>query len=258
LIRNITPAPLDLPSAVLRSTVERDEFWRTARVTRSEPNFAARPPGRQWLRNRAGSYRGLHYPLRRLVVGLLTRLVAPRKNLLLDPLVHGQKSAGEVGGWLPPKHLTAKAVVRVAATDAHGAIDVLDVDLLARDLRNDSHELVDGDHLFAAEIERLVEVATHQANDAFYTVIDVAEGAGLRSVAPHLDGPARSDFRNLSADRRGRLFAPTLPGSERALDVVKADDPRLYPVVFAVVCAEPLGDQLLPAVGILRLRRIGI
>ena len=57
-------------------------------------------------------------------------------------------------------------------------------------------------------------------------------------------------LRHLPADRCGRLLAAPIPGPEGPVDVVEAYDARLDPVVFAVVGTEPLGEQLLPAVGI--------
>ena len=59
---------------------------------------------------------------------------------------------------------------------------------------------------------------------------------------------------DLAAHRGRRLLAAAVPGAERAEDVVEAHDARLEAVVLAVVRAEPLGDQLLPAVGVLRRR----
>ena len=93
--------------------------------------------------------------------------------MLLDPRVSGDEPHSEFRGWTPMKRPMAKAVVRVPATNAHGAINVFNVDLLARDSRDDLHEPIDGHHLFAAEIERLPVIATHQANDALHTTYPV-------------------------------------------------------------------------------------
>ena len=99
-------------------------------------------------------------------------------------------------------------------------------------------------------------VRSHQLVDSFDTVIDVAERTGLLAVTPYFDLVISGQLRggNLATERGWRLFATALLGTIGPEDVVEADDPRFQIVVFAVMGAEPLGDQLFPAVGILRLR----
>ena len=111
-------------------------------------------------------------------------------------------------------------------------------------------------------------VAHHEAVDALDAVIDVHERAGLLAVAPDLDlriaaGVALAAAEELGvgrlpAHRGGGLLAAALPRALLAVDVVEADGARLDPVLLAVVIGELLGDQLLPAVGVLRLRGVGV
>src|SRR6266496_700751 len=63
---------------------------------------------------------------------------------------------------------------------------------------------------------------------------------------------------DLSTQSRRRFLASSLPGSERAKDIMKTHDARLNAVVFPVMQAQALCDQFLPAIGILWQGRISI
>ena len=93
----------------------------------------------------------------------------------------------------------------------------------------------------------------HEAEDALDGVVDVAEGARLLAVAPHLERLRRRD--RFAAEGGGRLLAPALPRAARPVDVMEAADPAHHPEVLLVVHQELLGHQLLEAVRVLRLRR---
>src|SRR5437667_345997 len=57
---------------------------------------------------------------------------------------------------------------------------------------------------------------------------------------------------------RRRLLAPTIPGAPGAVDVVVARDPRFHAEILAEMPAHPLAEQFLPAVAVLRHRRVGV
>ena len=88
----------------------------------------------------------------------------------------------------------------------------------------------------------------------------MAERARLEAVAPDFDyGIARElGVGHLATHSRRRFLAPAFPRAERAEDVVETHRARLHPIIFHIVLAEVLGDQLFPAVGVLRLRRISV
>mmetsp|Transcript_6227 Transcript_6227/g.20641 ORF Transcript_6227/g.20641 Transcript_6227/m.20641 type:complete len:219 (+) Transcript_6227:424-1080(+) len=129
---------------------------------------------------------------------------------------------------------------------------MVDRQLLVADLHDHLGHLVHGDLLVRANVERLLVVGHHQPDDALDGVVNVAEGARLLPVAPHLELARRCDA--LAAKCGGRLFAPSLPRAERAVDVVEAADARLHAKVGVIVHEQLLGHQLLEAVGVLRLR----
>mmetsp|Transcript_18288 Transcript_18288/g.61458 ORF Transcript_18288/g.61458 Transcript_18288/m.61458 type:complete len:217 (-) Transcript_18288:489-1139(-) len=127
---------------------------------------------------------------------------------------------------------------------------MVDRQLLVADLHDHLGHLVHGDLLVRANVERLLVVGHHQPDDALDGVVNVAEGARLLPVAPHLELARRCD--GLAAKCGGRLFAPSLPRAERAVDVVEAADARLHAKVGVIVHEQLLGHQLLEAVGVLQ------
>src|SRR6202040_790643 len=94
--------------------------------------------------------------------------------------------------------------------------------------------------------------------ETFDAVVDVAERPGLLTVSPHLDRPAVLGERNLAAHRGRRLLASAVVGAVGAVDVVEANDTSLHAVLGGVVLAELLAEHLLPAVGVLRRRRVRV
>ena len=101
------------------------------------------------------------------------------------------------------RHLLDEGVVRVATADALGAGDVLDGQGLLAKLEDKLRHLVHGDHLVRADVKRLLVVGHHQPQDALDRIVDVAEGARLLAVAPHLELLLRGD--RLAAEGGGRL-----------------------------------------------------
>src|SRR5215211_2306226 len=183
----------------------------------------------------------------------------PGGHLLLDPPVGWLEPLAERDRRLPPQHLAEPAVVGAAAAHALGAVDVPQGDaVLARHLDDDPRELVYRHHLLAAKVERLPVARGHQPVDPLDAVVDIAERPRLLPVAPDLDLPARLDRGHLPAQCRRHLLAAAVVGPVGAVDVVKADDRRLEPELAAVVQAQALGDELLPAVGVLRVGRVGV
>eukprot|EP00964_Phaeocystis_antarctica_P082132 scaffold51468_cov56-Phaeocystis_antarctica.AAC.4 len=149
-------------------------------------------------------------------------------DLRRDPGVRVAEPLLEGGRRRPAQHLLDEGVVRVAAADALGAGDVLDGQRLAAKLEDKLGHLVHRDHLVRADVERLLVVRHHQPQDALHRVVDVAEGARLLAVAPHLELLLRGD--RLAAEGGRRLLAAALPRAARAVDVVEAADARLVRV----------------------------
>src|SRR5918999_2207280 len=177
----------------------------------------------------------------------------PRRHLLLDPAVGRLEPLAERDRRLPSQHLTQPAIVGVTAANALGAVDVPQRDaVLARYVDDHPGKLVDRHHLVAAEIERLPVVRLHEPVDPLDAVIDVAERPRLLTVAPDLDLPARVDCGHLPAQGRRHLLAAAVVGPVWPVDVVKANNSSLEAELAGVVLAQALGDELFPAVGVLR------
>src|SRR3712207_4607796 len=103
-----------------------------------------------------------------------------------NPVVRDLQSIFERDRRLPLQHFAQTRVVAVATANALGLRDVVAfADALARDLRDDVYKLVDRDHPILPEVDRLSMMALHQAIDTFDTIVDVAVGTRLLSVAPH-------------------------------------------------------------------------
>src|SRR5918999_3551818 len=177
----------------------------------------------------------------------------PRPHLLLDPAVGGLQPLAQRDRRLPPQHLTQPAIVGVTAAHALGAVDMPQRDaVLTRHLDDHPGQLVDRHHLLAAEVERLLVVRLHEPVDPLDAVIDVAERPRLLTVAPDLDLPARLDQGHLPAQCGGHLLAAAVVGPVWPVDVVEANNSSLEAELAGVVLAQALGDELFPAVGVLR------
>src|SRR5688572_25094437 len=181
-------------------------------------------------------------------------------DLGFDPLIRARDAFFEGNLRLPAEHFAQAIVVRIASAHALRAGDVTLVYFETRRVLDEVGESVDANEAILAEVERLPAVRRHQTHQPFDAVVDVAERPRLLAVAPNFDVGGASEFRgrDFSAQRRRCLLASAVPRAERSEDVVEPHDARVEAVVLAVVDAQALGDQLLPAVCILRLRRIGI
>ena len=88
---------------------------------------------------------------------------------------------------LPSQLLQDELIVAVPASDALWPGDMLDGQALALDALDHLHHIVHGNHLRAAQVERLTEVRLGDAQDPLHTVINEGEATGLLAIAPHLD-----------------------------------------------------------------------
>src|SRR5262249_33030929 len=96
--------------------------------------------------------------------------------------------------------------------------------------------------------------------DPFDAIVDIAEGPRLLSVTPDFDFRVPGQFgdRHLSTHCRRSFLPAAIPGSIWTEYVVKAHYSGLYSVVLTIVRTESLGNQLLPTVSVLGLRRISM
>ena len=79
--------------------------------------------------------------------------------------------------------------------------------------------------------------SSEKAMDAFETIVDVTERAGLLSVTPNLDLPAIFHKGDFSGKRGRSLLAATLVRAVWSVDVVEADGARLETIFTRVVLA---------------------
>src|SRR5258705_13301297 len=88
----------------------------------------------------------------------------------------------------------------------------------------------------------------------------MTKGTSLFSITPNRDLMVAGQFclGDLATKGRRSFLASALPGSERSKDIMKTHDASLNAVVFTVMQAQALGDQLLPAISILWQGRISI
>ena len=154
-------------------------------------------------------------------------------------------------------------VVAVAAGDALGGAEVVvPLEFDAADFLRDGHQFVDRDHLIGAEIDGRGDqlVAVHDLVDAEDAVVDEHEAAGLAAVAPDGDLAAAAvlGLDDLATDRRRRLFPAAIPGTPRAIDIVKAGDRGLEAPLGGVFLTKHLRHQLFPAVAAFGHRRVSV
>src|SRR3982075_950646 len=184
-----------------------------------------------------------------------------RGHLVVDPLVGLLHAVLETDGGRPTHQLLDQVVVAVAAAHALGRIELVGaLEPDAGDLLDDVDQAVDADQLVAADVQGLDDVALGQPDRAVGAVVDIHERAGLLAVAPDLDLVLARELGgdHLAADRARRLLAAAVVGAFGAVDVVVARDPGGDAVVFTIVAGHPLAEQLLPAVAVVRHRRVGV
>lgn len=101
-----------------------------------------------------------------------------------------------------------------------------DGQVLALKVRDGLHHAVHADHLTAAQVQGLLEVGLGDAQNAFYTVINVCEAPGLLAITPHLYVLGRG--QHLAAEGCWSLFSATFPRSIWTIDVVEPDAVSCY------------------------------
>lgn len=160
---------------------------------------------------------------------------------------------------LPVQHLSLQVVIAVAAADALGPGEIVALhELLRRNLHDRINELVDGDHVVAPEVDGPCISGVHDAEKAIHAVINVAVTTRLLPVTPHFDLAGVLGERDLAADGSRGFLAATLVGPERSVDVVEAHDTDVEAVVLVIVSRHLFGEELLPAVPLLRLSGIRV
>src|SRR4029077_6646465 len=82
--------------------------------------------------------------------------------------------------------------------------------------------------------------------------------ACLLAITPHFDLALIFGESHLARDGGWRFFLSAFVRAQRPVDIVKADNSRLQPIVFVVVTAELLGKEFLPTVTRLGIGRMGI
>ena len=187
--------------------------------------------------------------------------VAFLAELLLDPTIGRRDALLQRNRRLPAEVGLDLGVVTVAARHAARRVElVVPLQLDARDLLGDVHQLVDGHQFARSQIDRLVDLRIDDLADAFDAVVDVHERTRLRAVAPDLDRVVARCLGSdhLAADGGGSLLAAAPPRAVRPVDVVKPRNSRLDAEVLAEMTAHPLAEQLFPAVAIFRQPGIGV
>src|SRR5207244_3468328 len=89
-------------------------------------------------------------------------------------------------------------------------------------------QLVDGYHLFRADVDRTGEGRARQTERALQAFVDIQKRACLLAIAPELDRAAAPGFRHLAAHSCRRLLLTARPGALWTEDIVIAGDPRLH------------------------------
>ena len=127
-------------------------------------------------------------------------------------------------------------------------------EVLSRNPADEFNKLVDRHQLLRSQIDWLRVVGFHDTGQSIDAVPDITEASRLFAVPPDLDRRALLRFRDFSADCGGRLLPAPFVGSQRSVDVVKANHMDAESVVFTVVGRELLREELLPAISLLRIR----
>jgi hypothetical protein len=139
-----------------------------------------------------------------------------------------------------PSRSLIKRLSELRPRTPKGAFLVSDGQFLARYVRHDGHQSIDGDHFFGTDIDRAGERGTQQPRRPFETFVHVEKRAGLQAVAPDLDLAAAFCLGHLAADRSGRLFLATGPGSLGAENVVVSRNSGFDAVIAVKGKIEPL------------------
>ena len=141
--------------------------------------------------------------------GLGDDLPAARLHLLVHPRIGAGDAVLEGVPGTPPDGVDP-LVTEVSRLYTDGALDVLDADGLASDLRDGVHELCDRDVLGPAEVGRPRQRRLGQSMDALNHVIDIGVGANGLAVTPDLDGAAVAGLGTLRQIAAGAFSLPPL------------------------------------------------
>jgi len=129
-------------------------------------------------------------------------------HLAGDPRIGGPQSRVQIHRRLPVQGCLHQAIIATPATHAQGARDVAQAQLLAGNLHGPAGELVDGDHLLTADVERTGVGGIHQSTHAIQTIVDVEEGA-VCSPSPQISiSPPSSVSATLRHKAAGAFSRP--------------------------------------------------
>src|ERR1022692_3288985 len=115
-----------------------------------------------------------------------------------------------------------------------------------------SCQIVDRDQFARTEVDGRGNqpVAVHNLVDTEHAIVDEAEAAGLRSVAPNVDGGVAEveGFDYLTAERGRRFLTASEPGAVGAVDVVEAGNVGFQTAFRPILLAKHLREEFLPTV----------
>src|SRR5205809_1303178 len=131
-------------------------------------------------------------------------------------------------------------------------------DRLARNSGNEVYQLVDRHQSVGAHVQRITIRRAHPPDDSLHAVVHIAVRAGLVAVAPHFDFVTVCREGDLAADSCRGFLPAAFVGTEWAVDVVEPHYTGFQTVVFGVVPAQTLREELLPAVAIFRVRGVRV
>src|ERR1039458_9044416 len=96
-----------------------------------------------------------------------------------------------------------------------------DSELLFGNMHHGFGKLVDGDHLLGANVHRASEIGLEQAPHTFHALVHIKKRSGLLAITPNLNLATIRGLRYLTAHRRRRFLAASVPRSLRPEDVVE-------------------------------------
>lgn len=206
--------------------------------------------------------------MRRVFTGYLSREGAELFGLLVadhfvvNPAVGHFEPVAQLGARFPAEDLLDEGIVAVAPIDAfRGAQVVVALQLNARDIFNDIHELIDGHAFSRSEVDGIMPRFTVRDHvDAFEAIGDVHEGAGLIAVAPNFNFVFSGEFRrnDFAADGGRCLFSTTVPSAEGSVNIVESSDAGRNVKIFAEMTAHTFAEEFFPAIAIFGHRRIRV
>ena len=168
-------------------------------------------------------------------------------DLLLNPRIGRCQASTQRRLWLPAQLLANEMFAGVAPAYAQRSGDVFDPYLFPSYVHDDLVKLVDGDHLFRADIHRTCK------SDSISRRIPSTHSSTIRKKRACLPSP-QSSISPPSGSRRsyGRAPRETSPCHHTTYlagqNIVEVCDPHLHADVAVVGEVEPLAEQPHPAV----------